>query len=1102
MSDRKEEETSTLDKLNCIGRIHMRLKYKLLLSTMGTIGIGTGIALIAVAMLLVTSFPDWTESTEKRMLDAEEDSLERLVAEKAQFADLFYKRVAGDLDGMCTYTQDIWRGAVKRDSTKTIDLDADAAMSNSALNRIKSEPGWDESENWNPDFSGWYGCEKSSLSSNCLPVSSIGGLDSNDQDVLEKSEPLRLIYKAIWDAGFPRHSEGFYGVAFDDSLAAGTATDMSSVVNSNYVHWYPYFDALNFENTEISECELIGGTDGFLGFTPYCRKWYANAVNADRTDKIEFTPPYIFAGANGGLGVTASRRVKEYSSSISPGIQDPGSPTGKLGVCMTDFNNADVDTTITGEPIINEGFGFMITGDATATVAYSGINFGNSPKDPPPIWDLVFGESDKSDDKQTFRDMIMNTVINNVEDSDERRMQYQRGGNTWFIAWSAVPTPDYIVALTVPDKDIREPVDEAKSEINNVIAILIGVSAAVFLVVGAIIFILTKKLAGSIVEPIYLLTQLVKKINKRQFDKANLQSFVDVTDPRFVTRELASLDSIFRQMFTAVRAGEGSIIKGELKEAETVFNEAMELFRRLGHIRGMGVCYTNLGAVYLMNGFHDRAIAYFRDAVQNATDLLEHSQVGAPTEDAATVEDSAADPEPSSGVLKRSKTTQFTRMLREARETVQFRKINLAKALLAKALYTIQHLCPREYSSVFPKHPVTSASQSSSGEEQSKILADTLKDLKEVARLGMESLHDLADAKVDRVKLLDARADVLRALVEAMEFEALIAAKSGNHKELVVGGYYKAQADEELAKMLQDIQIVWQEQDTKAKRLYTRAKDNDEKVKELQNAKYFAMAAHARFLLAEKQTQHCVNMLHHIFSTSETMGGGVLRQCAEDMSLALYRLGHVDAAKKVRQESCSGLLPPRNFCFLLDTSGSMANLIDSAVDNLARLYDQHVKHRDSLAVFTYDTTARLRIPKRKKGTGKQAETLRNDIKALNKVQGLTACYDAIWLALDELKDADTKTEDIIVCLTDGSDNRSKHKLNDLCRRIKRDYYDRVMVIVIALGSLRNRDDLRNITRMSKHGAFIEAAAGIEEMDQAFHQVSEAISSVSVRIESM
>lgn len=132
----------------------------------------------------------------------------------------------------------------------------------------------------------------------------------------------------------------------------------------------------------------------------------------------------------------------------------------------------------------------------------------------------------------------------------------------------------------------------------------------------------------------------------------------------------------------------------------------------------------------------------------------------------------------------------------------------------------------------------------------------------------------------------------------------------------------------------------------------------------------------------------------------------------------------------------------------------------------------------------------------------QADQLRADIKSLTRVGGLTACYDSIWLALDELKDADNKTEDIIVCLTDGSDNRSRHRLSELCDRIQHEYYDRVMVCIVALGNLQNREDLKRITRSSKSGAFIEAAAGLEEMDEAFEQVSQAIANISVRLESM
>lgn len=137
----------------------------------------------------------------------------------------------------------------------------------------------------------------------------------------------------------------------------------------------------------------------------------------------------------------------------------------------------------------------------------------------------------------------------------------------------------------------------------------------------------------------------------------------------------------------------------------------------------------------------------------------------------------------------------------------------------------------------------------------------------------------------------------------------------------------------------------------------------------------------------------------------------------------------------------------------------------------------------------------------------QAANLRNELKSLTKVGGLTACYDSIWMALDELQDADTNSEDIIVCLTDGSDNRSRHTLSEVCERIKDEYYDRVRVIVIALGILDNREHLKQIAYSSKNGTYIQAAADVKEMSGAFEKVSKtlshtATSNTGVRIETM
>lgn len=550
-----ERSKAAMQKLNCIGRIHMRLKYKLMLSTVGTISVGTILAVASIASLLITSFPDWTESTKDRMLEAEESSLIRLVREKAEFADLFYKRVGGSLDGLCTYAQDIDRGAVHTDGN-TIDLEKDAAMSMDAFVRIRDdEPGWDSEKEWNINFSGWYACKQNDISSPCEPISDFNELTPTDQSLINGSEPLRLMYRGMWESDFPYHSGGFFSVNYESEMAdqEGTSNgfDTNSVADSNLVHWYPYFDAITTDNsfaeTKIEDCKLAGGPVSIEGFTPFCRAWYANAVENPDVTRIQYTPPYNFAGSQ-NLGVTASRRLFSYSDSTNPGVQAPNGLSDPLGVCMVDFVNQELDDSIANQGILNDGFGFMITDDGEHTVLFRDIEFTSTPTEPGPIWDWIFEEGDDEDEERIeFKKMVEDSIVGSSQGNGE----YKKDGKNWFIAWHEVPEPGYIVGLTVPEDDVREPVDDAESEINAVVGTLIGVSVAVFLVIFVTVFYLTKRLAGSIVEPIYLLTQLIKKINTREFSKGEqMQSFLEVTDPKFVTKELASLDAIFRQMFT------------------------------------------------------------------------------------------------------------------------------------------------------------------------------------------------------------------------------------------------------------------------------------------------------------------------------------------------------------------------------------------------------------------------------------------------------------------------------------------------------------------------------------------------------------------------
>lgn len=90
----------------------MKLQSKLLCATAGNVGIGVTATVAIVVAVLLASFPSWIASTENAMIGSETDNLARLSVEKAEYSDVYYARISSTLDGLCTFTEDLLRGAV------------------------------------------------------------------------------------------------------------------------------------------------------------------------------------------------------------------------------------------------------------------------------------------------------------------------------------------------------------------------------------------------------------------------------------------------------------------------------------------------------------------------------------------------------------------------------------------------------------------------------------------------------------------------------------------------------------------------------------------------------------------------------------------------------------------------------------------------------------------------------------------------------------------------------------------------------------------------------------------------------------------------------
>ena len=489
-----------------------------------------------------------------------------------------------------------------------------------------------------------------------------------------------------------------------------------------------------------------------------------------------------------------------------------------------------------------------------------------------------------------------------------------------------------------------------------------------------------------------------------------------------------------------------------LQEAEKTFMDAMALFARLGHEKGLGVCHTNLGAIYVGRRAYTQAISSYEDAIRNVEEMLEDQQKGGAGNESLV-------------------------------KTLASRQLNLAKAFESRAHNALethwpQRFVPQQTYQTFPDaDPPVSIDQS-------------LDDLQEACRLSHESLRtllshnpsfvDTMEARCDNVKLLSLYAEVIR-----ISNETGAARPKAKYHDVL------SQAEKGLSELMQE---------------YSECEASEEDEESLNAQKLRALAAQGDLLMAKGQIHDAVLAYHQALTSFGDVDIMSFTDVVIQMSVALKCLGYHRQAEEAMSRLPNAKSVQKDFIFLLDNSGSMAGgLIRKAVDNMVALYDDHVDAEDRLSVYTFSTTVSQRIRMVQKGSGKEAEATRRQMLSLTRAGGLTACYDAIWNGLDNFKTAQKAGNrmKVIVCLTDGDDNMSKHVPRQLISRFRDDADAQdVMLIIIAVGRLKTADTLRQIAQSSKDGQLVEAKNGLQDLDEAFKQVSKLIAGSQFTLESL
>lgn len=195
------------------------------------------------------------------------------------------------------------------------------------------------------------------------------------------------------------------------------------------------------------------------------------------------------------------------------------------------------------------------------------------------------------------------------------------------------------------------------------------------------------------------------------------------------------------------------------------------------------------------------------------------------------------------------------------------------------------------------------------------------------------------------------------------------------------------------------------------------------------------------------------------------------------------------AAKKISPSE----LPPRNFVFLVDTSGSMSGpdrlpLVCRSMEVLSKT----LGHRDRVSIVTYAGDASLRLPPTP-GTDRQA--ISRAIQSL-RTGGSTNGGGGIVMAYDQARRSFIEGGmNRVILATDGDFNVGVSSEGDLIRLIEKQRESGVFLTVLGYG-MGNLQDAK-LEQLSRHGngnyAYIDS---VEEADKVFGEMGGGLVTVA------
>eukprot|EP01138_Halocafeteria_seosinensis_P010105 gb/GECG01010319.1/.p1 GENE.gb/GECG01010319.1/~~gb/GECG01010319.1/.p1 ORF type:complete len:1051 (+),score=110.54 gb/GECG01010319.1/:1-3153(+) len=1013
--------------------------------------------------LVLTSWPRWIEEVENLMISAQTDQLRRLAGEKAQYTDVYMKRIKGELDGVSVYAEDIIRGAVPFRNR-----DAVLPRYSTLRENPESVPGWTKTEmGFHASFntSGWYQCRADgNLHLDCNGTRNESELTPASLENLELSDGLEIYFKALKVRFLPN---AYFAITFADN---------------GLVRQFPFQDLRNFLDWKI-DCVTQDPSFQRRGFEPRCRPWWALAEAANAS--VQFTDPYswIASGLDTSvLGISAARPVYNYTGEDgSIGIRRfPSSDTPLVGVTSFEPEMGTLNDLIT-EPILDNGYGYLMDRSNGKALLHPDQLWNSRTRKQATSLDrsvlgLEFGNV-RSKDAEGFKNTFLKRMINGDTGSGE----FERNGEAWFISYQGAPSGNYSLAVVVPKDDIRAPFHKVHNRIFMSIFVQIAIIGVVTVALIGTLFVYAKKVGDMVKWPMDILLDLVRRVNSGELHEEEVQFVGLVSDSHLLVQELAALDKVLRFMYLSVKAGQSAFLSGDLAGGIKNFRHLIQMYTRLGHTKGVGVCNTNLGAIYTTSGQYRKAIECYNSSVKNAQELLaDFNNKECPAKEEGAPAESKQSIEFQNPIWHDDIEEGMPEEYHDLLYILAKRQLNLAKAMSEKAKFALCKHWPERFGMHYEK-------RSSRYSDEPISLEQVVADLKEASYLTSEALDNASRSGCSTMEI---RCDVVRILSLLAE----VSRYCEEEHRFTLGDY------------------SYEESLGRAKEAFTRLSEivEDAQLEEDYTEAYFGqrlriLAAKGNILMAKNNSRGALKAFHKALTKCPNVRASHLREVAHDFAAVMHYCGYSSQARltlsKLNRSSCFS----KEFTIAIDASARKKPnpALDRVFEKILELYDSHITEDDIVSAFTFGSAIHYLVPRGMKGSSDEASNKRNALcEASLQNTGGCACYDGIWQALDSVQckpGSNEKEEDkIILCVVNSEDKGSHHSSRELIARLRNN--SKIRLIVVALKQLPNQKDLQAIACSNDKGTLVEACDDISDIDKAFGKVYATLPRTSLHLE--